>query len=105
MDNEVWILGGTGRSGRVITTELMARGLTPVLGGRNPTRLAQAAQQTAPAIAAHPPEATFDINIRPRTVVAASIDDMAAAVRRDRPPVVINTVGPFATTAAPIVRA
>src|ERR1700753_2275614 len=105
MNNEVWIPGGTARSARVITTELMARGLTPVLVGRHPTRLAEAAHQAAQAIAANPTEATFDINIRPRTVVAASIDDMAAATRRDRPPVVINTVGPFATTAAPIARA
>src|ERR1700759_1357479 len=105
MDNEVWILGGTGRSGRVISPELLAPGPTPVLVGRHPPRRAEAAHQAARAIAANPTEATFDINIRPRTVVAASVDDMAAAVRRDRPPVVINTVGPFATTAAPIVRA
>jgi short subunit dehydrogenase-like uncharacterized protein len=105
MDNEVWILGGTGRSGRVIATELMARGLPPVLVGRNPTRLAEAAQAAAQAMAANPTEATFDINNQPRTVVATSIDDMAAAIRRDRPPVVINTVGPFATTAEPIARA
>ena len=101
MDTEVWILGGTGRSGRVIATELMARGLTPVLVGRNATRLAHAAQATVPAAS----EATFHRNIQPRTLVAASIDDMAAAIRRNQPAVVINTVGPFATTAEPIARA
>jgi short subunit dehydrogenase-like uncharacterized protein len=101
MEAEVWILGGTGRSGRVIATELMARGLTPVLVGRNPTRLAEAAR----AITQQATEATFDIKIEPRTLVAASIDDMAAAIQRDRPAVVINTVGPFATTAKPIARA
>src|ERR1700760_3664474 len=102
MDNEVWILGGTGRSGRGITTELMAPGPAPGLGARPPPRRAEAAHQAAQAIAANPTEATFDINIRPRTVVAASIDDMAAAIRRDRPPVVIKNVGPFATTPPPI---
>jgi short subunit dehydrogenase-like uncharacterized protein len=97
MDTEVWILGGTGRSGRVIATELMARGLTPVLVGRNATRLAQAAQAAT--------QAAQTIGQAPRTLVAASIDDMAAAIRRDQPAVVINTVGPFATTAEPIARA
>ncbi len=101
METEVWILGGTGRSGRVIATELMARGLTPVLVGRDATRLAQAAQATAQTAS----EATFDTSIQPRTLVAASIDDMAAAIQRDQPAIVINTVGPFATTAGPIARA
>ncbi len=101
METDVWILGGTGRSGRVIATELMARGLTPVLVGRDATRLAQAAQATAPTAS----EATFDTSIQPRTLVAASIDDMAAAIQRDQPAIVINTVGPFATTAGPIARA
>src|SRR5581483_7504150 len=77
METEVWILGGTGRSGRVIATELMARGLTPVLVGRDATRLAQAAQATAQTAS----EATFDTSIQPRTLVAASIDDMAAAIQ------------------------
>jgi short subunit dehydrogenase-like uncharacterized protein len=101
VDTGIWILGGTGRSGRVIATELMARGLTPVLVGRNAARLAEVAQATTEKAS----EATFDINIQPRTIVAASIDDMAAAIRRDQPPVVIHTVGPFATTAEPIARA
>src|SRR5579875_2473893 len=101
METEVWILGGTGRSGRVIATELMARGLTPVLAGRDATRLAAAAQ----AITEAATEATFDINVQPRTLVTASLDEMAAAIRRDRPAIVINTVGPFATTAEPIARA
>ncbi len=101
METGVWILGGTGRSGRVIATELMARGLTPVLAGRDATRLAAAAQ----AITEAATEATFDINVQPRTLVTASLDEMAAAIRRDRPAIVINTVGPFATTAEPIARA
>src|SRR6201992_393534 len=101
MDTEIWILGGTGRSGRVIASGLMTRGLTPVLVGRDPTRLAAAARVITQAAT----EATFDIDIQPRTLVAASLDEMAAAIRRDRPAIVINTVGPFATTAEPIARA
>ncbi len=83
---EVWILGGAGRSGRAIATELRGRGIRPVLVGRDAGRLAAAADGD-------------------RTVVAASIGDMATAIRREQPAVVINTVGPFTTTAAPVIRA
>jgi short subunit dehydrogenase-like uncharacterized protein len=89
MASEVWILGGTGRSGRVIAAELLARGISPVLVGRDAARLSEAAR-----LAGHG-----------RTVVAGSIDAMMAEIRRQRPSVVINTIGPFAATAAPIARA
>jgi short subunit dehydrogenase-like uncharacterized protein len=95
MATEVWILGGTGRSGRAIATELLSRGLSPVLVGRDAARLHNAA---AAAAAAQP-------GTQPRIVVAASIEDMATEIRRQRPAVVINTIGPFTTTAGPIVRA
>jgi len=90
MGTEVWILGGTGRSGRAIATELLSRGLSPVLVGRDAARLQDAAAQPGTRI---------------RTVVAASIEDMAAEIQRQQPAVVINTVGPFTTTAGPIARA
>jgi short subunit dehydrogenase-like uncharacterized protein len=35
LESEVWILGGTGRSGRAIAAELLSRGVTPVLVGRD----------------------------------------------------------------------
>ncbi len=95
MGNEVWILGGTGRSGRAIATELLSRGLSPVLVGRDAARLrnvAAAQSGTQPGT-------------RTRTVVAASIEDMAAEIQRQRPAVVINTIGPFTMTAGPIARA
>jgi short subunit dehydrogenase-like uncharacterized protein len=84
--NEVWILGGTGRSGRAIAAALRTRELEPVLVGRDPARLSAAADGA-------------------RTVLAGSVVEMAAAIRRDGPPVVVNTVGPFARTAEPIARA
>ena len=94
MATEVWILGGTGRSGRAIAAELLSRGLSPVLVGRDATRLHNAATSlTAPA------------TIPARTVVAASIEATAAEIQRQQPAVVINTIGPFTTTAGPIVRA
>jgi short subunit dehydrogenase-like uncharacterized protein len=68
MGTEVWIAGGAGRSGRVIAAELVRRGLTPVLTGRDAGRLAEAAGQAGGAV-------------------------------------VINTIGPFATTAPELIEA
>src|ERR1700689_1222897 len=89
MGTEVWILGGTGRSGRAIAAELVSRGISPVLVGRDAARLTEAA-----ARAGHG-----------RTVVAGSTEVMAAEIRRHRPAVVINTIGPFTVTGAPLARA
>jgi len=89
MSDEVWILGATGRSGRSIAAQLLARGVTPVLVGRDATRLQAVATQVAGA----------------RAVVADSVAAMAAEIRRQRPAVVVHTVGPFAATAVPIAQA
>jgi short subunit dehydrogenase-like uncharacterized protein len=88
MGADVWVLGGTGRSGRAIAAELARRGLPAVLVGRDASRLAVAAQATGSA-----------------TVVAGSLAAIASEIRRQRPTVVISTVGPFTTTAGPIVDA
>ena len=89
MGTEVWILGGTGRSGRAIAAELVSRGVSPVLVGRDAARLTEAAARVGNG----------------RTVVAGSIEAMTAEIRRQQPAVVINTIGPFTATAAPIARA
>ena len=86
---EVWILGGAGRSGQVIAAELRQRDLEPVLVGRDSSRLARVAAQVGAE----------------RTVTAASIDAMAAEIERQRPAVVINTIGPFTSTSVPLARA
>jgi short subunit dehydrogenase-like uncharacterized protein len=83
---DVWILGGTGRSGRAVAAALRGRDLRPVLVGRDAARLAAAAQGD-------------------RTVVAGSVEATAAEIRRQRPAAVVNTVGPFTRTAPPIIRA
>ena len=83
---DVWILGGTGRSARAITTELRHRGIRPVLVGRDAGRLE--------AVADGMP-----------TVVAGSIGETADAIRRERPAVVVNTIGPFTDTAKPLLDA
>jgi short subunit dehydrogenase-like uncharacterized protein len=89
MESEVWILGGTGRSGRAIAAELLSRGVSPVLVGRDAARLKDAAARAGGG----------------RTVTAGSVESIGAAIRRERPAVVINTIGPFTTTAVPVVRA
>jgi Saccharopine dehydrogenase NADP binding domain len=90
MGTEVWILGGTGRSGRAIAAELVSRDIAPVLVGRDAARLAEAARQTPGG---------------PRTLVAGSMEDLATQIGQQQPAVVINTIGPFTTTAPPIVQA
>ncbi|GAA1626064.1 membrane protein [Nonomuraea maheshkhaliensis] len=84
--SEVWILGGAGRTGRAIAAELRRKGIEPTLVGRDAARLAEAAGAG-------------------RTVVAGDVEAMAAEIRRQRPPVVVNTVGPFTRTAEPLVHA
>ena len=91
---EVWVLGATGRSGRMIAAQLVARGQSPVLLGRDPARLAVVADRIA---AEH--------GDRPRTRTMASLQTLAADLEADRPGVVVNTVGPFTRTAVPIARA
>lgn len=86
VDAEVWVLGGTGRTGRGVAADLAGRGVETVLVGRDADRLTAAA---AP--------------LGLRTVVAHTAAETVAAVERDRPRVVVNTVGPFVTTAAPLL--
>ncbi|WP_375423635.1 saccharopine dehydrogenase NADP-binding domain-containing protein [uncultured Friedmanniella sp.] len=86
--DEVFVLGGYGRTGRSVADDLATSGVTPVLVGRDAGRLAEAARPGG-----H------------RTVVAASAEAMATAVVRERPTVVLNTIGPFTRTAPPLVGA
>lgn len=77
-EHEVWILGATGRSGRSVADELVARGIRPTLVGRYAGRLAAAA-------AGHGLP----------TLIAATKADMAALIRAERPAAVVHTAGPF----------
>lgn len=88
MSAQTWVLGGTGRSGRAIAAQLARRGLPAVLVGRDASRLHAAAQQTGS-----------------ETLLAPSLAVAAAEIRRQGPGVVINTVGPFTTTARPLLDA
>ncbi|MDQ0813138.1 short subunit dehydrogenase-like uncharacterized protein [Streptomyces sp. B3I7] len=90
----IWILGATGRTGRRIAGLLAARGLPPVLVGRDANRLRHVAG---------------DVGGDPRIVVAATPEEaarhLAASGAADAPAVVVNTIGPFTSTALPLIRA
>ena len=86
MSNEIWILGGTGRAGRGIARRLVDTGHEVVLAGRDPARLAEAAATVG----------------NPRHVTG-SLESILAEVVEVAPAVVVNTVGPFARTAAQVV--
>ena len=83
------VYGAYGHTGRFIVAELLKRGWTPILSGRDPVQLHAFA-------AAHP-----SLDVRP-----ASIDDPASLDRALAGAVaVINGAGPFLDTAAPLIEA
>ncbi|MGW4209075.1 saccharopine dehydrogenase NADP-binding domain-containing protein [Lentzea sp. NPDC004789] len=84
----IWVLGATGRVGRAVTARLLDRGDTVVLVGREGDRLREMAENTGL-----------------RVVIADTADGIAAAVERERPAVVINTIGGYAESATTIARA
>src|SRR6195952_3575970 len=88
MGNDIWVLGATGRSGRGIARRLTETGHGVVLAGRDKARLA--------AIAAE---------LGGLDVVAGSFESLLAQMRAATPAVVVNTVGPFARTALPVIDA
>jgi short subunit dehydrogenase-like uncharacterized protein len=87
--SEIWILGATGRSGRIVAANLAARGLAVVLVGRDRARLDEIAKGVAGS----------------RVVVATSIVDTVTELTKATPSVVVNTIGPFGQTALAVVRA
>ncbi len=89
MNNEVWVLGATGRTGRAVATQLHERGVPLVLVGRNRARLEGVVAELGGA---------------PRLLVG-TLTSALAALAQDAPAVVVNTVGPFTTTALGVARA
>jgi short subunit dehydrogenase-like uncharacterized protein len=94
----IWIFGATGRTGRRIAALLAARGLPPVLVGRDATRLREAAGEAG------------GVGGDARTVVAATPEEAARRLAEETaaggaPAVVVNTIGPFTSTAVPLIRA
>ena len=87
---EIWILGAAGRIGRAVTADLAARGLSPVLVGRESD--GDLLRRTA-------------VDLGSRVVIAEGIDGIAAEITRQRPAVVFNGIGNYAATAAVLARA
>ena len=84
-----WLLyGATGYTGRLVVAEAVRRGLSPVLAGRDPEKLARLA-------------GPLGLPYR-----AVSLDDPARLARAlDGVRVVLNAAGPFAKTALPLAAA
>ena len=89
MKNEVWVLGATGRTGRAVATQLHERGVPLVLVGRNHERLEALAAKLGGA---------------PRLAVG-TLGSILAELAQVVPAVVVNTIGPFTTTAVDVIRA
>jgi hypothetical protein len=86
--DEVAVFGAYGHTGRFVVDELLDRGYVPVLSGRDAGRLAAMA-------------AASGLEARP-----ASVDDPASLDRAlAGAAAVVNTAGPFAATAAPVIEA
>jgi short subunit dehydrogenase-like uncharacterized protein len=91
-NGEVWVLGATGRIGRAVAARLATQGFAPVLVGRDRERLLKVG-------------AGLGLSEEAKVVVAEGAERVAEQITRQRPAVVVNTIGDYAGTAAPIARA
>jgi short subunit dehydrogenase-like uncharacterized protein len=89
MNDEVWLLGATGRMGRAVAARLQQFAIPLVLAGRSRERLE--------ALAA-------DVGGSPRLLVG-TLDTILCELSCSTPAVVVNAVGPFAYTAERVARA
>ena len=85
----IWILGATGKGGRAIASELIGNGADVVLVGRDHDRLATVAA----------------VGGQNRTVLAPGTAELVGLIAAEKPTVVVNTIGPFGETSAPLARA
>ncbi|MCF8571672.1 saccharopine dehydrogenase NADP-binding domain-containing protein [Gordonia sp. HY002] len=90
--NEIWILGATGRVGQAVARQIVAAGDVPVLVGRNADRLRKAA-------------ADLGLTTDSKTVVASGPEAMAVEITQQRPAVVVNTIGNYAESSVLLARA
>jgi hypothetical protein len=86
MNRTVAVFGAYGHTGRFVVAELLRRGLTPVPTGRDAARLAELAPDLETRVASADDPVTLDQALKGADAV-------------------INTAGPFATTAAPVIEA
>ncbi|MEV0590566.1 saccharopine dehydrogenase family protein [Nonomuraea cavernae] len=85
----VVVYGATGHTGRFIVAELLRRGFTPVVSGRDAGRLEALAKEWG------------EVAVRPATVDDPDSLDRALAGAA----AVVNCAGPFAVTGGPVVEA
>ncbi|WP_112489652.1 saccharopine dehydrogenase family protein [Streptomyces bacillaris] len=122
-DRTVAVFGAYGHTGRFVVAELRARGLRPVLVGRDPDKLKALAYGMEPcgtgasgttvygtgpsgATAYGTEERATGTYTTPPDVRTASAHDPASIDRAlTGAAAVINCAGPFATTAAPVIEA
>ncbi|RKZ99461.1 MAG: hypothetical protein DRQ47_11020, partial [Gammaproteobacteria bacterium] len=84
-----WLIyGATGYTGRLIATEAIKRGLSPVLAGRSKESLSQLASETGLEYR------QFDLS--QRIIIAENLKDID---------VVLHCAGPFSATAKPMMAA
>jgi hypothetical protein len=89
MEKYVLVYGAYGHTGRFVVPELLRRGLTPILSGRDPARLGELAAEFP------------GLEVRQATVDDG--ESLADAVRGTR--LVVNCAGPFLDTAVPVAAA
>jgi len=89
MQHPVTVYGAYGHTGRFVVAELVKRGRTPVLAGRNPAKLAALASQY-PGLVRR---------------VASTDDPKSLDQALAGSAAVINCAGPFAETAPPVIEA
>ncbi|PWS44038.1 saccharopine dehydrogenase [Streptomyces sp. ZEA17I] len=112
-DRAVAVFGAYGHTGRFVVAELRARGLRPVLVGRDPDKLKALAYGGEPygtgasgTRAYGTAERASGTYATPPDIRTASVHDPASIGRAlDGAAAVINCAGPFATTAAPVIEA
>ncbi|WP_329561225.1 SDR family NAD(P)-dependent oxidoreductase [Kitasatospora sp. NBC_01266] len=93
MSSDFVVFGATGSTGGLVADRLIRRGASVVLAGRDPGRLAEAAERLAPG---NPSVTTMTVDLDDHAAVSA----MARAAR-----VLVNAVGPFARLAPAVVTA
>jgi short subunit dehydrogenase-like uncharacterized protein len=86
----IWILGATGKGGRAIASELIGGDADVVLIGRDHDRLAAV---------------TASLGGQNRTILSPGPAELVALIAAEKPTVVVNTIGPFGETSAPLARA
>ncbi|PSL06822.1 saccharopine dehydrogenase-like protein [Haloactinopolyspora alba] len=88
MNEDVLVYGAYGHTGRFVVAELLRRGFSPVLSGRDPAALKDLGSQ-------HP-----GLDVRP----AAVDDDRALDAAMRGVAAVVNCAGPFLDTAVPVAK-